>query len=76
MMMLSFSVKDYVVLKKMGKMGSLSKTGKEVIPFVYVDVGSFNEGLCGVKIGGEFGFPYLWEGCRYSREGCYPFWII
>ena len=56
MMMLSFSVKDYVVLKKMGKMGSLSKTGKEVIPFVYVDVGSFNEGLCKVNKRGKCGF--------------------
>ena len=43
-------------VKKNGKWGFIDKTGKEVIPMQYSDVGYFNEGLVPVELGEQWGF--------------------
>ena len=34
----------------------IDKTGKDIIPFIYENVRSFNEGLCGIEKDGKYGF--------------------
>lgn len=38
------------------KWGFIDMTGKEVVPFIYDEVGSFSEGLASVKKGGKCGY--------------------
>ena len=61
-----------------GKWGFIDKTGKEIIPLKYEDVGKFKEGLAAVKLTGKWGFidksgaqiiPLQFEEVKYFYNG-------
>jgi hypothetical protein len=64
-----------------GKYGFVDRTGKEIIPCIYDEIGSFSEGLAPVNLNGKWGYidrtgkviiPYKYDEIGSFSEGHAP----
>ena len=68
---------EYIVIKD-SKWGFIDKTGKEVVPFIYDDAGSFSGGIAIVKLNDKWGFidntgkeviPLIYDSAEPFKDG-------